>query len=54
MGEALLPGEKHVIFTNWAQARGVKISGVVPARFPGRGLGIAATRKIQVALIYLL
>jgi len=50
MGEALWPGKAHEIFTNWADDRNVKINGVAPARFAGRGLGIAAKRKIQVAL----
>jgi len=45
-------GEKHDRFTQWAKERGVKINGVAPARFPGRGLGIAAKKdiKVQIAL----
>ncbi|KAJ5613545.1 hypothetical protein N7528_007199 [Penicillium herquei] len=41
------PGENHDAFTNWALAQGVIANGVTPARFPGRGLGMIATRKIQ-------
>ncbi|MCJ1367693.1 hypothetical protein MMC16_006827 [Acarospora aff. strigata] len=47
MGEALSPEEKHDIFTKWAKNHGVRINGVAPARFAGRGLGIAATRPIE-------
>ncbi len=50
MGEALLAGEKHDLFTNWARDRGVEINGVAAAKFSDRGLGIAATRQIKVAL----
>jgi hypothetical protein len=42
------PGEDHEVFTEWAMARGVEAFGVAPARFPGRGLGMIATRKIKV------
>ncbi|KAI9879918.1 MAG: hypothetical protein M1830_006585 [Pleopsidium flavum] len=48
MSEALPPGDEHEVFTGWVQERGVKINGVAPASFAGRGLGIAAKRKIQV------
>ncbi len=51
-GEALPPGEIHEIFTDWARGRGVKMNGVAPAKFFGQGLGIAATRKIEVTLFY--
>ncbi len=50
MGEPLSIGEKHDLFTKWARERGVKINGVAAANFSDRGLGIAATRKIKVAL----
>lgn len=36
------------IFASWALNQGVKVYNVKPVRFPGRGLGIAATRKIKV------
>lgn len=42
------PGEKHELFTEWAKSQGIVINGVSPARFPGRGLGMIATRKIEV------
>ncbi|KAJ5152977.1 uncharacterized protein N7482_009455 [Penicillium canariense] len=41
------PGEDHQAFTEWAMERGVEVFGVAPARFPGRGLGMTATRKIK-------
>ncbi|KAJ5692184.1 hypothetical protein N7462_001607 [Penicillium macrosclerotiorum] len=41
------PGENHEAFTEWAMAQGVEAFGVAPARFPGRGLGMIATRKIK-------
>ena len=39
--------DKHRIFTNWAKERGVQINGVKPARIPGRGLGLVATRNLR-------
>jgi hypothetical protein len=42
------PGQEHVDFTQWAKRQGVQINGVAPARFPGRGLGIAAQEDIRV------
>lgn len=44
------PGEDHEAFTEWALAQGVIANSVTPARFPGRGLGMIATRKIKVRL----
>ncbi|KAJ5726381.1 uncharacterized protein N7483_007738 [Penicillium malachiteum] len=41
------PGENHDAFTNWALAQGIIANGVTPARFPGRGLGMMAIRKIK-------
>ncbi|KAF7717287.1 Uncharacterized protein PECH_007566 [Penicillium ucsense] len=41
------PGEHHEAFTIWALENGVEALGVTPARFPGRGLGMMATRKIK-------
>ncbi|GLA33708.1 hypothetical protein AnigIFM63309_000542 [Aspergillus niger] len=41
------PGEQHELFTEWAKTQGIVINGVSPARFPGRGLGMIATRKIE-------
>ncbi|KAL4787959.1 hypothetical protein BJX76DRAFT_250002 [Aspergillus varians] len=40
------PGAEHVSFTQWALSHGIKIRGVAPARFPGRRLGMIATRTI--------
>lgn len=44
------PGEEHEEFAEWAKAQGVTIDGVAPARFEGRGLGLAATRDIKVCV----
>lgn len=43
-----LPGANHEAFTEWALSQGVMTDAVTPARFPGRGLGMMATRKIKV------
>lgn len=42
------PGPQHTAFMQWAISQGVAINGVEPARIPGRGLGMIATRDIQV------
>ncbi|PWY88936.1 ribosomal N-lysine methyltransferase [Aspergillus heteromorphus CBS 117.55] len=41
------PGEEHLAFMRWAESAGIKIKGVTPARFPGRRLGMKATRTIR-------
>ncbi|RAH49862.1 ribosomal N-lysine methyltransferase, partial [Aspergillus brunneoviolaceus CBS 621.78] len=41
------PGEEHVAFMRWAKSQGVTINGITPARFPGRRLGMKATRTIE-------
>ncbi|KAI2842327.1 hypothetical protein CBS11852_4352 [Aspergillus niger] len=41
------PGDEHLAFMQWAEASGIKIKGVTPARFPGRRLGMKATRTIK-------
>ncbi|PYH80763.1 ribosomal N-lysine methyltransferase [Aspergillus uvarum CBS 121591] len=41
------PGEQHEAFTEWALSQGIIINGVSPARFPGRGLGMIATRHVE-------
>ncbi|KAL4894164.1 SET domain-containing protein [Aspergillus ambiguus] len=41
------PGEDHERFTKWALSQGIEMNGVSPARFPGRGLGMIATRDIE-------
>lgn len=45
------PGKNHELFTEWAKSQGITINGVFPARFPGRGLGMMATKNIKVHLI---
>lgn len=42
------PGEQHTAFMKWAITQNIGINGVEPARIPGRGLGMIATRDIQV------
>ncbi len=44
------PGEEHTAFTQWAVSHGIKIKGIAPARFPGRRLGMIATRDIEVSM----
>ncbi|KAL4931982.1 uncharacterized protein BDV17DRAFT_301531 [Aspergillus undulatus] len=41
------PGPEHTAFTQWVVSHGVEIKGVAPARFPGRRLGMVATRVIE-------
>ncbi|GES60059.1 ribosomal N-lysine methyltransferase [Aspergillus terreus] len=41
------PGPEHEAFTQWALSHGVQINGIAPARFPGRGTGMVATRTIE-------
>ena len=48
MAAALDPGEQHTKFIDWAESNGVVISGIAPARFSGRGMGIVAARDIKV------
>jgi hypothetical protein len=38
----------HKRFMEWAIERGVKINGIRPHRFEGRGLGIIAERDLKV------
>lgn len=47
---AIDPGEEHTRFVEWAENTGVKIDGIAPAKFVGRGVGIVAARKIKVSL----
>ena len=49
MARVSLPGPEHEHFITWAKNQGVKISGVGPAKIPGRGLGIIAQRRIEVS-----
>lgn len=41
--------EKHEEFTAWAVSKGAKIHGIAAHAFPGRGLGIIATEKLEVS-----
>jgi hypothetical protein len=50
MAAALDPGEQHTQFVDWAKSNGVKINGIAPARFSGRGMGIVAAKDIKVSL----
>ncbi|RAQ52614.1 ribosomal N-lysine methyltransferase [Aspergillus flavus] len=47
------PGKEHVAFTNWAISKGIEINGIAPARFPGRRLGMIATKTIEEGEIML-
>ncbi|KAE8373187.1 hypothetical protein BDV26DRAFT_297168 [Aspergillus bertholletiae] len=47
------PGEEHLAFTKWAILKGIEINGVAPARFPGRRLGMIATKTIEEGEIML-
>jgi len=38
----------HGKFTEWAIEKGVKINGIRPHRFEGRGLGIIAEKDLKV------
>jgi hypothetical protein len=38
----------HKKFMEWAIEKGVKINGIRPHRFEGRGLGIIAERDLKV------
>ncbi|KAL5337573.1 hypothetical protein BJX70DRAFT_389202 [Aspergillus crustosus] len=40
-------GEEHDLFTQWALKQGIIVDGVYPARRPGSGLGLVATRSIK-------
>ena len=44
-----LPGDEHAEFIQWALSEGVDIHAVTPAKFPDRGLGMVATRTIEVS-----
>lgn len=42
------PGPEHERFISWAQDQlGVTIDGVTPAKLPGRGLGVLATKPLK-------
>jgi len=44
--------EKHEAFTRWAISQGVELHGVAAHQFPGRGLGIVATERIEVCPVF--
>lgn len=39
--------DKHALFTQWSQSRGVQIHNVKPASLPGRGIGLRTTARIK-------
>lgn len=41
---------EHVQFKDWAVSAGVIMNGVAPAKFPGRGMGMVATKTIDVSM----
>ena len=40
--------KKHTLFTKWARDQGAQLNGIKPAQIPGKGLGVLATRNIEV------
>jgi hypothetical protein len=42
------PCDPHNRFVQWALDHGISINGVAPSRFPERGMGMVATRTIEV------
>lgn len=40
---------EHLRFKDWAASAGVIMNGVAPAKFPGRGMGMVATKTIDVS-----
>ncbi|KAL4797910.1 ribosomal N-lysine methyltransferase [Aspergillus venezuelensis] len=40
-------GLEHIAFTQWAVKNGIRVNGVAPAYFPGRRLGMVATRDVD-------
>lgn len=49
MKPALDPGEEHTRFVEWAEANGVTINGIAPAKFVDRGMGIVAAKDLKVS-----
>ena len=49
MKPALDPGEEHTKFVEWAEANGVTINGIAPAKFVDRGMGIVAAKDLTVS-----
>jgi hypothetical protein len=43
---------KHAEFRTWAEKQGVQIDGVAPAKIPGKGIGMVATKKLEVHLLF--
>jgi hypothetical protein len=39
---------EHEEFIQWVTDRKGRINGVAPGKLPGKGIGLVATRKIQV------
>ncbi len=40
---------KIIELIDWAEKRGVQLDGIEPALLPGRGIGIVASRRIEVS-----
>lgn len=38
---------------DWANSKGVLLNGITPRRLLGRGVGLIATRKLQVCCLFL-
>jgi hypothetical protein len=41
--------DKLEVFTQWAIEQGIQINGIKPAKLPGKGVGIIATKALKVA-----
>lgn len=41
--------DKHLRFHDWAVSAGIIMNGIAPAKFPGRGMGMVATKAIDVS-----
>ncbi|RJE25383.1 SET domain protein [Aspergillus sclerotialis] len=41
------PADEHADLIQWALSEGIEIDAVAPIQFPGRGLGMVATRTIE-------
>ena len=43
-------GPKHVEFKRWAEEQGITIKGIALSKLAGKGIGVVATKKLQVLI----
>jgi len=43
--------DKYLELLEWAKDQGIELQGIEPQALPGRGIGIVATKVIQVCLL---